>query len=111
MVDNTPDADFEVTAIYQIQLPVPPKNSANLGHGFRIERQIENTHAESAANRKKAKTAAREATMQKNFDKLIDEGMLLLEGEEADRRYTEIWEKVKRMQKLQETQEGFMPAI
>jgi hypothetical protein len=48
--------------------------------------------------------------MQKNFDKLIDEGMLLLEGEEADRRYIEIWEKVKRMQKLQETQEGFMPA-
>jgi hypothetical protein len=41
--------------------------------------------------------------MQKNFDKLIDEGMVLLEGEEADRRYVEIWEKVKRMQKLQET--------
>lgn len=74
-----------------------------MGQSFRIERQIENTDADSAANRKKAKAAAREATMQKNFDKLIDEGMLLLEGEEADRRYVEIWEKVKRMQKLQET--------
>jgi hypothetical protein len=40
--------------------------------------------------------------MQKNFDKLIDEGMLNLEGEEADRKYVEIWEKVKRMEKLQE---------
>jgi predicted RNA-binding protein with EMAP domain len=47
--------------------------------------------------------------MQRNFDKLIDEGMYLLEGEEADAKYIEIWEKVKRMQKLQETQEEFLP--
>jgi hypothetical protein len=41
--------------------------------------------------------------MQRNFDKLIDEGMLDLQGEEADAKYLDLWEKVKRMQKLQET--------
>ena len=55
------------------------------------------------AARKKAKATAREAVMMRNFEKLIDEEVLLLEGEEADRKYVEIWEKVKRMQKLQET--------
>ena len=46
--------------------------------------------------------------MQRDFDKLIDEGVLTLEGEEADAKYEEIWSKVKSIQKLQETEELFV---
>jgi hypothetical protein len=42
----------------------------------------------------------RESEALRNFDKLIDEGMLDLQGKEADEKYLDLWEKVKRMQKL-----------
>jgi hypothetical protein len=33
--------------------------------------------------------------MQRDFEKMLDEGVLTLEGEEADKKYEEIWSKVK----------------
>ena len=107
-MDETQDGEFEVTHIYQFQLPNPSKNSP--GPLVAIERSdYDPGESVDGQGRKKIKDAAREAGMQRNFEKLIDEGMLLLEGEEADRKYIEIMEKVKRMQKLQDTQEQIIP--
>jgi hypothetical protein len=98
MVESA-EGDFEITNIYQFQLPTPAKNSK--GPYVAVERSEYDAGAQTdGKDRKKSRAAARDAAMQRNFDKLIDEGMLLLEGEEADKRYVEIWEKVKRMQKL-----------
>lgn len=98
MVESA-DGDFEITNIYQFQLPTTKKNEQ--GPYVAVQRlELEAGALTDGADRKKSRAAARDAAMQRNFDKLIDEGMLLLEGEEADKRYVEIWEKVKRMQKL-----------